>query len=328
MRILFAAIVLLAAFVAPARAHDSRPLFIELTEIGDGVLQLKSTAPSAVDIANAPEVTLAEPCAETRREGADPRRQMALYNCALAGAAVEIAWPAFNPSISTLVRVTYLNGEARTAILDPSQNEWRAPAPENFEGVAKSYFVIGVQHILGGVDHLLFVAGLLMIAGTPRRMLFTVTGFTIAHSVTLALVALGVLRVSIPATEAVIALSIVFLATEIARGDRTTLAWRRPVIVASAFGLVHGAGFAAALGEIGLPKVETLAALLFFNVGVEAGQIGVIAAIFALLFAARSAGIQRLPEIGGWPAMRIASYALGIVSAYWFIERLAALFAA
>ncbi|NWG92876.1 MAG: HupE/UreJ family protein, partial [Parvularculaceae bacterium] len=150
-------------------------------------------------------------------------------------------------------------------------------------------------------------------------------GFTIAHSVTLALVALGLLRVSVPAVEAVIALSIVFLATEIARGDKTTLAWRRPVLVASAFGLAHGAGFAAALGEVGLPKTETLGALLFFNLGVEAGQVAIIAAVFAMLFAVRRAVpiIAALLRLGLF--RRAGGYALGVVSGYWFIERAAAL---
>lgn len=322
MRAIFA-VVFLSSLAAPAFAHDSRPLFIELAETPGGVV-LKSTAPAAVDPANAPRVTLADPCVETRRAGGDPRQQQAIYNCAIGNAQVNIDWPLFNPSLSTLIRVTFASGETRTAILDPSENEWRAPELENFEGVARSYFTIGVDHIIGGVDHLLFLAGLLVVAGTARRTLVTVSGFTLAHSLTLALVALGVLNVSVPATEAVIALSIVFLATEIARGDKSTLAWRRPVLVASAFGLVHGAGFAAALGEIGLPKSETVAALLFFNIGVEAGQIAIIAAAFIALIALRRA---QVPKFGtGWSAVKIAGYALGVISGYWFIERLANLF--
>ena len=308
----------------PALAHDSRPLFIELTELGGRAIDLKSTAPAAIDRENAPRVTLLEPCTEQRREAADPLRQHALFHCALEEATVAIEWPAYNPSISALVRVSYANGETRTAILEPSQNQWRAPAPDSFEGVARSYFLLGGKHILGGVDHLLFLGGLLLISGTLRRIMITITGFTLAHSVTLALVALGLVRVSIPATEAVIALSIVFLAVEIARGDKTTLAWRRPSLVASAFGLVHGAGFAAALGEIGLPKTETIAALLFFNVGVEAGQIAIIAALLLALSAARP--FLSLPFAGA-RRERVAGYGLGIISAYWFIERLAAILA-
>ena len=328
MRGLFAVVLVCAACQAgAAAAHDSRPLFIELTETADGGIDLRTTAPTAVDRENAPRVTLKAPCVETRRAAPDPRRQRALFDCAISDAAIEIDWPAFNPSISTLIRATYANGQTKTAILEPSETEWRAPAPDDFEGVARSYFRIGVGHIVGGVDHLLFLAGLLLIARTARRTLVTVTGFTLAHSLTLALVALNLVRVSAPATEAVIALSVVFLAVEIARGDRSTIAWRRPILVAAAFGLVHGAGFAAALGEIGLPKTETVAALLFFNVGVEAGQIAIIAGAFFAV-----AALRRLPALsqrGAAPASlhRVAGYALGIVSAYWFIERVGVLFA-
>lgn len=318
-------------FASPALAHDSRPLFIELTEQNNGAVALRSAAPATVDAGNAPRVSLAAPCVEERRETPDRLHQQAAYRCDIGNAVVMIGWPIYNPSISTLARVTYRNGETRTAVLDPSASEWRVPARDSFEGVANSYFTIGVAHILGGVDHLLFLAGLLIVAGTARRMFITVTGFTLAHSATLALSALGVLRVSVSATEAVTALSIVFLATEIARGGRTTLAWRRPVLVASAFGLVHGAGFASALGEIGLPKTETIAALLFFNLGVEAGQIAMIAAAFASVFAVRTALkaplFARVASASPVGALRAAGYALGIVSGYWFIERLAALFA-
>lgn len=329
MRLLALTIAILAAsFMLPAAAHDSRPLFVRLAESPDGTITLRFMAPSAVDIVNAPRVTLSEPCVELSRVAGNPRRQMAVYRCAMADARLSIKWPAFNPSLTALVRVAYANGETRTAILDPSQSEFVVPAPEDFVGVAKSYFVIGVEHILGGIDHLLFLAGLLIIAGTPSRTLYTVTGFTLSHSVTLALVALGYLQVSVPAVEAVIALSIVFLATEIARGDKTTLAWRRPILVATAFGLAHGAGFAAALGEIGLPKRETVAALAFFNVGVEAGQLAVIAIVFGAGFAIKRFA-PPFAALGSLGLTRLAAgYALGIISAYWFAERLSALFSA
>lgn len=329
IRILAAAAMLGFAPQA-ALAHDSRPLFIELTEGPAGAITLRAAAPATVDSANAPVISMSPPCVEDSRISTDPFRQSARYACAIDNAAIRIDWPLFNPSISTLVRVVYANGETRTAVLDPSAAEWRVPAPDSFAGVAKSYLEIGVDHILGGVDHLLFLAGLLLIAGTPRRTLVTVTGFTLAHSATLALVALGWVRVSIPATEAVIALSIVFVATEIARGDKETLAWRRPALIASAFGLVHGAGFAAALGDIGLPKTETVAALLFFNIGVEAGQVAMIALAFAVVFAYRRLAtptlIAKIAALSPARASRVAGYALGIVSGYWFVERLAALF--
>lgn len=325
--LLLCILVLFVIDASPACAHDSRPLFIEIAEREGGRVELRSVAPGAVPRDNAPLVTLGAPCIEISHERADPRRQRALYACALDDASIAIDWPSFNPSISTLVRVVYSSGETKTAILDPSQSEWRAPPPESVAGVSRSYFRIGVGHIFGGIDHLLFLAGLLIVSGSLRRTLITVTGFTIAHSLTLALVALGLIRVSVPATEAAIALSIIFLATEIARGDRTTLAWRRPLLVAVAFGLIHGAGFAAALKEIGLPKAETIAALLFFNIGVEAGQIAIIAAAFAGATIVRS--IYSAANPAREDRFRLAAgYALGVISAYWFIERVAALFAA
>lgn len=328
MRAFLAAFAFLLAAAGQAQAHDSRPLFIKLVEQNDGRIILRSSTPMIVDIVNAPLVTLRDPCKELSRIAGNPRRQQAVYECAIKDAHISIAWPVYNPSLSAVVRVAYADGETRTAILDPAATEWTVPAPESFVGVAKSYFILGIEHILGGIDHLLFLAGLLIIAGTVHRTLYTVTGFTVAHSITLALVALGFLQVSVPAVEAVIALSIVFLATEIARGDKTTVAWRRPIFVASAFGLAHGAGFAAALGEIGLPKRETVAALLFFNVGVEAGQIAIIAATFGLMVALSrmvrpARALSRLPLVS-----QTAGYALGIISAYWFVERVAALFAA
>jgi hypothetical protein len=168
----------------------------------------------------------------------------------------------------------------------------------------------------------------LVLARTPRRVLLTATGFTIAHSLTLALVALDVVRVSIPAVETLIAFSIVFVASEIARGEKATLSWRRPIIVAMTFGLLHGAGFAAALAEIGLPQTEKPAALLFFNLGVEAGQVMLAIAAFAAFWLGRRAlDASRLAPLTAPAFERLAGYALGIVSAYWFIERGAAIFA-
>ena len=238
-----------------------------------------------------------------------------------------IDYPLLNPSISSLLRIEFRSGETRSVILDPGEAEWRVPAPETFTGVIRDYFALGVEHIFGGIDHLLFLAGLLYIARTLRRILITVTGFTLAHSITLFLVALDVLRVSIPAVETVIALSIVMLATEIARNDRTTLTWRRPVLVACGFGLVHGAGFAAALTETGLPQTEKISALLFFNLGVEAGQLLIISAVFTGLWLVAHLPYPLLPAYDNRPLRLVCSYALGIVSTFWFIERFALAFA-
>ncbi|MFN0024424.1 MAG: HupE/UreJ family protein [Parvularculaceae bacterium] len=310
----------------PAAAHESRPLFIEIAEEAGNRVTVRAVAPASVESANLPAVALGAPCQIVGAERRAQRNLEASYQCGtLSGAALTIDWPAYNPSVTTLVRATFASGETRTAILPPGEARWLFPEPQSFSGVAKSYFIIGVEHIVFGIDHLLFLAGLLFIAGTFRRAIVTATGFTIAHSLTLALVALDILRVPVPAVEAVIALSIVFLAAEIARGNRATLAWRRPALVASAFGLVHGAGFAAALAEIGLPATERTAALLFFNIGVEAGQIALILAVFGLLHAARI--VSLLPPKQGKMALAFG-YAIGIVAAFWFVERTMAIVAA
>lgn len=320
-------LIILACLLASgaAFAHDARPLSIEIEELDASRYSLAWRAPGSVEARNAPEIKLEPPCKPViASRGDDPLSSRAIYSCegGLEGAALSIRWPYYNPSLAALVRLSWRSGEIKTAVLDPATTQWRAPAKETFAGVSKSYFTLGVEHILGGIDHVLFLAGLLILARTPKRVLVTATGFTLAHSVTLALVALDLIRVSIPAIEAMIALSIVFVAAEIARGDKTTIAWRRPVVVASAFGLLHGAGFAAALGEIGLPQTEKIPALFFFNVGVEAGQVMLIAAAFSVLFLARRVfTVSPFPEELGAARLKLAGYGLGAISSWWFVER-------
>lgn len=326
MRTLLLLLVLLASG-GGALAHESRPLTIVIRETGEAQYILSAQPPASVASENRPVVKLGAPCTEKNRV-----REGVPYDCpgGLGGASLTIDYPLYNPSVASLVRVLWRSGEISTEVLGPGIRAWRAPAPETFSGVAKSYFTLGVKHILSGFDHIAFLIGLLILARTPSRVLVTVTGFTLAHSLTLALVALDLVRVSVPAIEAAIALSIVFVAAEIARGDRTSLAWRRPILVASTFGLLHGAGFAAILGSIGLPQVEKIPALLFFNVGVEAGQVLLVAAAFAwFLGVMKARAIVRGDSIKSPPelAVTLAGYALGIVSAYWFVRRLAALFA-
>jgi hydrogenase/urease accessory protein HupE len=356
IRLAILALAILASMGA-ACAHEARPLSIGIEELAPGHYAVHWRAPASIEAVNAPAVALGAPCralAEPSRE--DPLAGRALYDCGagLERATLSIRYRFYNPSIASLVTIERRSGEISTALLGPEISAWPLPAAESLAGVSRSYFELGVKHILIGIDHILFLIGLLFLAGTSaapremplpaaqdgapvrpvrgefgawRRTLVTITGFTLAHSLTLALVALDAIRVSVPTIEALIALSIVFVAAEIARGDRTTIAWRRPVIVASTFGLLHGAGFAAVLREIGLPQTERVAALFFFNVGVEAGQLILVALTFAGLFLFRRAAIG-VPQLKGSPIplLKAAGYALGLVSAYWFFERAAALF--
>jgi hydrogenase/urease accessory protein HupE len=324
------AVFLWLLLASAAQAHDSRPLAIVIEERAEGRGAYRWTAPGSIAPENRPAVVVGG-CKEIGRAiaAADGLSGYGTFECApgLEGLALGIDYPSANPSISTLVRLTRADGEVITDVLGPDIQEWQAPPTATFGGVAKSYVILGVKHILIGIDHVLFLFGLLLLARTPARVLVTVTGFTVAHSITLALVALDLVRVSVPAVETLIALSIVFVAAELARGDRQSLAARQPVLIASCFGLLHGAGFASVLGEIGLPQTEKVAALLFFNVGVEAGQVLLIAGAFAAAAALRV--FRRLAP--GAPLVptgieRLAAYGLGGVSAFWFFGRAATVF--
>lgn len=304
-------------------AHDNRPLFINITEHAGGAVTVRWKTPATVNPDNAPRIAMTG-CDAPRQEPVRQRRTgLDIYSCekGLTESTLYVKYPLFTPSVSSLVRIEFHDGQTRSIILDPGQAQWRIPAPATFASVIGDYFVLGAEHIFGGIDHLLFLAGLLYIARTLRRILITVTGFTLAHSITLFLVALDVIRVSVPAVETVIALSIVMLACEIARNDRTTLTWRRPLLVACGFGLVHGAGFAAALTETGLPQTEKISALLFFNLGVEAGQLLIIALVFTGLWSASRLNRSLVLAHENRQLRLVFSYALGIVSSFWFIER-------
>jgi hydrogenase/urease accessory protein HupE len=187
---------------------------------------------------------------------------------------------------------------------------------------AFSYLRLGVEHILLGLDHLLFVLGLVLLVRPRWLLLKTVTAFTVGHSVSLALATLGVVRVPGPPLEAVIALSIVFLAADVirARRGRPHLTARYPWVIAGAFGLLHGLGFATALTALGLPSSAVPIALILFNVGVELGQIVFIAFVLALLASWRALDGRSRPWVEAIPV-----YATGIIAAFWFAERLAAL---
>ena len=317
-----------------ARAHESRPLYIEVTEKAPLLFSVQWKIPPSVDIRNAPEISMPKGCVTPPGHAAGSasrgsvRRQT--YRCSTdpAGTALQIRYPLFNPSVSTLVRISRQSGEKHSLLASPEQTEVIIPETESFGSVARDYLSLGIRHILEGYDHLLFLVCLMLIAGTWRRILITITGFTIAHSMTLALSALGLVRVPIPAVEAAIALSIVFLAVEIVRGDKNSLTYRYPIAVSSSFGLLHGFGFAAVLGETGLPQTEIPTALLFFNLGVELGQIifvlGVIGAYQLVRLAGRTLANRDLSIDALRPLQAPAAYAVGILASFWMIQRVAA----
>lgn len=224
---------------------------------------------------------------------------------------------------AAMVKVFWLDGQSRvytfTTAHKTAQLYGSAEDKRGMGEIARAYTVLGVEHILSGFDHLMFVLALLFLVGFNRKLLFTITAFTLAHSLTLALSALGLLTLRPPPVEATIALSIVLVAAEALHGERT-LSRRWPALVAFLFGLVHGLGFAGALQEIGLPQKHLSVALLTFNVGVELGQLLVVTLAF---------GIYR--AFSRWPkfvmARTPALYVIGTIAAYWSVTRVVAILA-
>ena len=218
-----------------------------------------------------------------------------------------------------------LDGRDLTQIVRPSQPWIEVAAQPSWTTVAGGYIVHGIQHILFGVDHLLFVLGLLLIVKGRWMLLKTITAFTIAHSITLAIATLGYAQAPVPPLNAAIALSILFLGPEIVRGWRgeTSFTIRHPWVVAFAFGLIHGFGFAGALTSAGLPPRDLPLALLSFNVGVEIGQVAFVVLILLLERSFQQLQIR-------WPRWveAIPGYTVGSLGAFWTIERTAILFGA
>jgi len=224
-----------------------------------------------------------------------------------------------------LVRVIGLQQETLTTVLNIENPSYVINKMVSLStlGTMLTYIELGFEHILIGLDHLLFVACLVYISGSRKKLFFTITGFTLAHSITLFLSANGLVTIPIEPVEAVIALSIIFLAWEIAKNQQHSLSLRYPVLVSSSFGLLHGFGFAAVLSDIGLPETEKLMALLSFNIGVELGQIAFVLALFILVKLASLVyqWLQNKPLT--LPMLRLPiSYLCGITATFWFIERL------
>lgn len=315
----------LAAFATPAQADDNRPLTVRVVEEAPRTYRITWKIPVNVEARHLPALAAPRGCeAGGDKAWSDPlghwREQVWRCRVPLAGEAIGIDYPRANPGLATIARLRFIGEDEQTLLLQPQDTRLAIPAPEQTRGVFGDFLELGVEHIWLGFDHLLFVAGLIVIARTWRRVLLTVTGFTLAHSLTLALAALDLVRLPVRAIEAVIALSIVFLAVEIVKGPRDTLTWRRPVAVAASFGLLHGFGFAAVLREIGLPTEGLVTALLAFNLGIEAGQALFAAGVLGLIaVVGRFAGGEH-----GFAAQRVAGYAVGTIACFWMIERLVA----
>lgn len=340
--LLFTGALGLLSVIPAAYADDSQPLFVEIVELKAqpstaNTYAIKWRLPATLKANNLPSMTLPQACGLASQTGqgktarvADPGRfglnQQHRVHCKkpIAGRALSIQYARFNPSTSSLIKYRAISGETHTRLLAPNETSWAIPSAETPSRIAYDYTVLGMQHIWAGTDHLLFLLCLLWIAGGWRRVLITITGFTVAHSITLVLSALQWVQLPVPPVEAVIALSIVFLASEIAKDNRQTLTWRYPISVSSSFGLLHGFGFAAALADIGLPQTELMTGLLFFNLGVEIGQV-----IFAAAALCGIAGLRYLLKTvlshseNSRAMQQVSAYTIGGLASFWLIERCA-----
>lgn len=217
---------------------------------------------------------------------------------------------------SAMVMVNLLDGRSYQQVLDTEQPEFVVPVESTAGDVAGDYTRLGVEHIWTGFDHLMFVFGLLLLVGGGSRLLWTITAFTLGHSITLSLVTLGFFDYPVALVEFAIALSIFILAVELTRKEKHDALWRNPWWLAGGFGLLHGMGFAGALVETGLPQDNVPLALLFFNIGIELGQIAFILVVWVVWFVIRK-------PLAAWQdrLVPVPVYILGALSAMWCIER-------
>jgi hydrogenase/urease accessory protein HupE len=328
LRLMVVAALLIFANSSPLHAHEIRPALLDISErepgffdvqwkvpaLGDRSLPIKPIFPECMKPVGPPSAHAAPGAIlqyfSFKTDGA-PIAGETIFIDGLTGVQIDV-----------LVRINLANGDSHSIILRPKSPSLVIPERASKGAVAWSYLKMGVEHILGGIDHLLFVLALVIIVPNLWMLFKTITAFTVAHSITLALASLGFVNVPSGPTEAVIALSIVFLAVEIvhSRRGKFSLTEQYPWIVAMTFGLFHGLGFAGALSEVGLPQHEIPLALFMFNVGVELGQIAFVLVILVLLGVWRFA-IAKLPSIEALSHWQLVPYCIGSVAAYWMIER-------
>lgn len=309
-----------------AGAHPLAPSLLDLREASPGRITALWRRPQLLRVGVRLEPVLpgrcrtVEPPVETSEGAAQVTRWTVDCGPAgLTGGTVAVRGLAEAGS-DALLRVELADGRRVQAVLRAAAPSFVLPPAQRVTSVAAGYLRLGIEHLLTGWDHLAFVLGLILLVGGWRRLLGTATAFTLGHSLTLSLAALGLVRLPPGPIEAAIALSILVLAVELARRDRPTPFGRRPWLMAAGFGLLHGLGFAGALAQVGLPVREIPLALLAFNVGIELAQIGFIVAVLGLVFALAPL-LRRLPA---W-TMAAPTYVIGTLAAFWMFQRLGAL---
>jgi hydrogenase/urease accessory protein HupE len=325
--------VLGALIAQPVHSDELRPGYLELRQTAPDSYSVLFKIPArGEDLRLAVYLKLPEGTKDvgspraSLSDGAYVERRTIRRDRGLAGDTVTIEGLSAT-STDVLVRVESLAGAVQTERLSPTNTAFVVRATPGAGEVAETYLRLGVEHILFGFDHLLFVLALVILVQDWRRVAATVTAFTIAHSITLAAATLGFVNVPGPPVEASIALSIVLVAVEIlnARAGRPSFTLRLPWLVAFSFGLLHGFGFAGALAEVGLPQHAIPLALLFFNIGVELGQLIFVAAVLSFVGLLRHAASRLLEAAVVTRAFNrldaTAAYGIGVVAAYWLIER-------
>jgi len=324
LNIILFIVLILASLTQSVEAHRLQPAYLEISEqsagkfsilwkrplVGSKPMNIHPMLPSSC-------TNLTEPVMQPLASGAIERW---LVDCGSSGMINKTIVIDGLPATQTdsLVRVQLIDGSMHTTVLRPESPSFLIPQKASKSKVAGSYLLLGIEHILGGFDHLLFVLGLLLLVRSTMLLIKTITSFTLAHSVTLAMATLGFVHVPQAPVEAVIALSIIFLATELSKRHRgeTGLTTRAPWLVALCFGLLHGFGFAGALTEVGLPQTDIPLALLFFNVGVEIGQLMFVAGVLVVTWMVKQLKFR-------WPVWveQVPAYAIGSLAAFWFIQR-------
>jgi len=312
------------AMPSPAQAHESRPAYLQIREAAPGQYDVLWRTPVNAEVPllvmlQLPRAArnLGEPVVQRLNDSTVERRRIEMPGGEIAGQRIDFV--GLQASITdVLVRVSWLDGRKVTEIVRPSHPWIELTDSQNIWQVARTYASLGIEHILMGIDHLLFVLGLVIIVSSTRALVKTITAFTVAHSVTLAMATLGYASIPSDPLNAAIALSILFLGVEVVRlwRGQTSFTLRHPWVVAFAFGLLHGFGFASGLTLAGLPSADIPLALLSFNVGVEIGQLTFVAVILLLHRALRILQF----DLPGW-AHYAPGYVVGSLGAYWTIER-------
>lgn len=312
----------------PVDAHELRPAFLSITEAGEFQYSVLWKTPALGEKQLALKANFPQTCQSSNGLRRIEENKFAIetwtLTCShsLRGHSIQIG--GLEKTLTdVLIKTTWIDGASFTARLTPDNTSLYFSEAKVQGGVVKTYFILGVQHILGGIDHLFFVLAVMLLITRGRKLFFAITAFTIGHSVTLAMATLDVVRLEPSLVELLIAMSIVLMAYEAARHWRgqSGLTLTYPWLVTFCFGLLHGFGFAGALRAIGLPQTDLPAALLFFNIGVEAGQL---LFIFTVLVFISIPPLKRVSHTGR--VRNIANYIVGTVAVFWALQRIMIIF--